>query len=76
MPDLPKEVEALVKVLSRNQTREYLNLSERTWQRMEAAGDVPTKTQLSEGRVGHRICHIIEWLEARRVVGANIAPAE
>jgi predicted DNA-binding transcriptional regulator AlpA len=73
MARLPKDVEPLVKVLTKTQTYEYLGLSDRTWQRMEQAGETPVKTQLSQGRVGYRLCDIISWLEERRM---GTAPAE
>jgi predicted DNA-binding transcriptional regulator AlpA len=68
LPD--KDTEALIRVLTKQQTREYVGVSERTWQRLEAVGDIPTKTRLSQNRVGHRLCHIIEWLDARQMGAA------
>jgi len=53
-------------VLTRRQTVELVGLSEKTWERLEALGDIPTKTRLSEGRVGFRLDHIKEWLDARQ----------
>jgi predicted DNA-binding transcriptional regulator AlpA len=67
MAPLPRDVEALLKVLSTKQTREYVGVSDRTWERLAATGDIPTKTRLSQNRIGHRICDIIEWLEKRRM---------
>jgi predicted DNA-binding transcriptional regulator AlpA len=56
----------LLRVLSRRQTIELVGVSEKTWERLEAVGDIPIKTRLSQGRVGHRLDHIKEWLDARR----------
>jgi predicted DNA-binding transcriptional regulator AlpA len=55
-----------VKVLNRRDAIAQLGLSERTFQRLEASGDGPPKTRLSEGRVGYRVCDLKEWLDARR----------
>jgi predicted DNA-binding transcriptional regulator AlpA len=33
---------------------------------MKQRGDVPPKTQLSERRVGYRVCDVEEWLDKRR----------
>ena len=57
-----------VKVLNRRDAIAQLGLSERTFQRLEANGDGPPKTRLSEGRVGYRVSDIIAWLDARREV--------
>jgi predicted DNA-binding transcriptional regulator AlpA len=62
----------LLRVLTRRQTQELLGLSEKTWERLDAVGDTPTKTQLSQGRVGYRVDHIKAWLDARQV-GASVA---
>jgi predicted DNA-binding transcriptional regulator AlpA len=59
-------VENLLKVLTRRETVELVGLSEKTWERLETVGDIPIKTRLSEGRVGFRLDHIKEWLDARR----------
>ena len=59
-------MENLLKVLTRRETVELVGLSERTWERLETVGDIPIKTRLSEGRVGFRLDHIKEWLDARR----------
>lgn len=55
-----------VRVLTRAKTIEALGLSDRTFERLEAAGDCPRKTRLSEGRIGYRVCDIAEWLDQRR----------
>jgi len=59
-------VENLLRVLTRRQTVELVGLSEKTWERLESLGDIPIKTRLSEGRIGFRLDHIKEWLDARR----------
>jgi hypothetical protein len=46
-----------------------VGVSEKTWERLEAAGDTPT--QLSQGRVGHRLDHIKQWLDARQIGAAS-----
>jgi predicted DNA-binding transcriptional regulator AlpA len=56
----------LVRVLSEPETVEALGLSRRTWDRLKSLGDVPTKTRLSEGRIGYRASDIATWLDARR----------
>ena len=55
-----------VRVLSKPQVLKATNLSGRTWERMEARGETPPKTQLSENRIGYRLIDIIKWLDARR----------
>ena len=55
-----------VRVLSERETIRVANLSERTWDRLKAIGDVPPKTRLSPGRVGYRVSDIKMWLDARR----------
>ena len=58
-----------IRVLSEPQTYRTVGLSDRTWERLKAIGDVPPKTRLSEGRVGYRVTDIKKWLDARRDVG-------
>jgi predicted DNA-binding transcriptional regulator AlpA len=65
-----QNVTDLLRVLTRRQTIALVGLSEKTWERLEAAGDVPIKTQLSQGRVGHRLDHIKLWLDARQIGAA------
>jgi predicted DNA-binding transcriptional regulator AlpA len=55
----------LIRVLNRPETIEAVGVSEKTWERLEALGDVPTKTRLSQGRIGYRVLHIKEWLDRR-----------
>ena len=56
----------LVRVLSEPEAVEAVGLSRRTWDRLKSLGDIPTKTRLSEGRIGYRVCDIAAWLDARR----------
>ena len=65
-----RNLSELLRVLSRRQTIELVGVSEKTWERLEAAGDIPIKTQLSQGRVGYRLDHIKRWLDARQIGGA------
>jgi predicted DNA-binding transcriptional regulator AlpA len=58
----------LIRVLSRREAIKAANLSERTWERLEAVGDVPPKTRLSQGRIGYRVSDIKKWLDRRREV--------
>jgi predicted DNA-binding transcriptional regulator AlpA len=55
-----------VRVLSEPETVDALGLSQRTFDRLKAVGDIPAKTRLSEGRVGYRVCDVAEWLDRRR----------
>jgi predicted DNA-binding transcriptional regulator AlpA len=55
-----------IRVLNRAQTIRMVGLSDRTWDRLEAAGDTPPKTRISQGRIGYRVADIREWLDRRR----------
>jgi predicted DNA-binding transcriptional regulator AlpA len=55
-----------VRVLSRRETFKAVNLDERTFDRIEALGDGPPKTQLSARRIGYRLVDVQRWLDARR----------
>jgi len=55
-----------IRVLSEPQTYRAIGVSDRTWERLKAIGDVPPKTRLSEGRVGYRVSDIKAWLDRRR----------
>ena len=55
-----------VRVLSEPETIRALGVSDRTFDRLKAIGDVPQKTRLSQGRVGYRVCDIKAWLDSRR----------
>ena len=57
---------AAVRVLNRSETLKLLGLSDRTWDRLEAAGDTPIKTQISQNRIGYRVSDLERWLDARR----------
>jgi predicted DNA-binding transcriptional regulator AlpA len=61
-----KDPEVLVRVLTKPQAKKASTLSDRTWDRMEARGETPPKTQLSDNRIGYRLIDIIKWLDARR----------
>ena len=60
----------LVRVLTRPETIKVVGVSEKTWERLEALGDIPTRTRLSQGRVGYRVVDIAAWLDARRETAA------
>jgi predicted DNA-binding transcriptional regulator AlpA len=45
------------------------SLNSRTWQRLEARGETPPKTQLSDNRIGYRLIDVAKWLDARRREG-------
>jgi len=55
-----------IRVVNRHDAQRLCNLSPRTWERLEAIGDVPPKTRLSEGRVDYRVSDIKEWLDRHR----------
>jgi predicted DNA-binding transcriptional regulator AlpA len=57
-----------VRVLSRRETIQVIGVDERTFDRLEAAGDAPPKTQLSKRRIGYRLANIDAWLNGRRRV--------
>jgi predicted DNA-binding transcriptional regulator AlpA len=61
----------LIRVLTEPETVEALGLSRRTWDRLKQLGDVPTKTRLSEGRIGYRVRDLAAWLDARREGAAS-----
>jgi predicted DNA-binding transcriptional regulator AlpA len=56
----------LLKVLTKPETQKLVGLSDKTWDRLEGRGDVPIKTRLSQNRIGYRVDHIKQWLDARR----------
>jgi predicted DNA-binding transcriptional regulator AlpA len=55
-----------IRVLNRSDTIRMVGLSDRTWDRLEAAGDTPPKTRISQGRIGYRVSDLKEWLDRRR----------
>jgi hypothetical protein len=56
-----------VRVVDRPTAIKLANLSGRTWARLEARGETPPKTRLSENRVGYRLIDLKKWLDARRI---------
>jgi predicted DNA-binding transcriptional regulator AlpA len=55
-----------IRVLNRSVTIRMVGLSDRTWDRLEAKGETPPKTRISEGRIGYRVCDLAAWSDARR----------
>ena len=55
-----------LKVYTKKETQKLLGLSGRTWDRLEALGETPSKTRLSPNRIGYRVSDIAAWLDARR----------
>ena len=55
-----------VRVLSRPETLRVLGVSDRTFDRIEYAGDGPPKTRLSTGRIGYRVSDLKAWLDRHR----------
>jgi predicted DNA-binding transcriptional regulator AlpA len=55
-----------IRVIPRSEAIRVLNLSTRTWDRLEREGNTPPKTQLSEKRVGYRVSDLRDWLDSRR----------
>jgi predicted DNA-binding transcriptional regulator AlpA len=55
-----------VRVLTRSETVRVLGVSDRTFDRIELAGDGPPKTRLSTGRIGYRVSDLKAWLDRRR----------
>jgi hypothetical protein len=47
---------------------EIVGVSFRTGERLEAAGDCPVKTKISPHRVGFRVDHSRQWLDAQKQV--------
>jgi predicted DNA-binding transcriptional regulator AlpA len=60
-----------LKVYTRAEVLALLGLSSRNWDRLEAKGDIPKKTQLSPHRIGYRHDHVKEWLDGREQEGAQ-----
>jgi predicted DNA-binding transcriptional regulator AlpA len=56
-----------VRVVDKSTAIELAGVSARTWDRMDAQGLTPPKTQISERRVGYRLSDLKVWLDARRV---------
>ena len=55
-----------IRVLNRSETLKMVGLSDRTWDRLEAKGETPPKTRISQGRIGYRVADIMKWLDSRR----------
>jgi predicted DNA-binding transcriptional regulator AlpA len=55
-----------IRVLNETELCRMLGISNKTFERMRYRGDVPPKTQLSDRRVGYRVCDVEEWLDRRR----------
>jgi predicted DNA-binding transcriptional regulator AlpA len=60
-----------LQIFSRTETERILGLSDRTFDRIEARGEGPPKTQLSPGRDGYRASDLAAWLDQRRM-GASL----
>jgi predicted DNA-binding transcriptional regulator AlpA len=58
-----------VRVLTRSETLRVLGISDRTFDRIEYAGDGPPKTRISTGRIGYRVSDLKAWLDRRRERG-------
>jgi len=56
-----------IRVVPKPVALKIVNLSERSWDRLNARGETPPKTQLSEHRIGYRVADLKAWLDARRV---------
>jgi predicted DNA-binding transcriptional regulator AlpA len=55
-----------VRVLDKRTVLQIVGLSEDTFDRLEARGETPPITRLSERRKGYRLVDVKEWLDARR----------
>jgi len=64
---------ALGRVLDDGETLRMIGVSDRTWDRLKAQGDVPPRTRLSANRVGYRLVDIVAWLDARRITNSETA---
>ena len=62
-----------IRVLTRFETIKTLGLSDRTFDRLEAVGDVLQKTRLSTVRIGYRVADIRARLDRRREHGGEVA---
>jgi len=56
----------VIRVLTETELCRMLGISNKTFERMRYRGDVPPKTQLSDRRVGYRVCDVQQWLDAKR----------
>ena len=55
-----------IRILTETELCRTLGISNKTFERMRYRGDVPPKTQLSDRRVGYRVCDVEKWLDRRR----------
>jgi predicted DNA-binding transcriptional regulator AlpA len=55
------------RIVSENFAADYLGISRDTLRRRRGTGDGPRRIQLSERRIGYRICDLDAWLEKRTV---------
>jgi predicted DNA-binding transcriptional regulator AlpA len=55
-----------IRVITEPELRRILSISDQTFERLKAKGDVPRKTQLSDRRIGYRVADIKAWLDRRR----------
>jgi predicted DNA-binding transcriptional regulator AlpA len=62
-----------VRVLTKPQVLKVTSLSGRTWERMEARGETPPKTYISENRIGYRLVDVMKWLDQRRASDSSEA---
>jgi hypothetical protein len=60
------EPEFLARVITEAQAYDLCGFSQRTWDRLRAAGDLPKFTRLSSKRYGIRLIDLIRWLDQRR----------
>jgi predicted DNA-binding transcriptional regulator AlpA len=58
-----------LRVISRAEAWRLCGLSPDTWHRLEARGETPPITRLSERRLGYRLTDLQQWLDARREAG-------
>ena len=53
------------RIINKRERSELTNISETTWWRMDKAGLVPRRVQLTPGRVGYRLSEILDWMNTR-----------
>ena len=59
------------RVLSRRETIELVGVSEKTWERLEAAGDVPMNFSCHKDALDIASIDIKQWLDARGLEAAS-----
>ncbi len=62
-----------VRVVDKTTVLKLVNLSSRTWEKMQARGETPPITRISERRAGYRLIDLRAWLDARRVSRSTMA---